>query len=445
MTPQKKMLRHGSAGARRAVPGLASALVLALGLGACGAGGPADGPSAAGDGLTVLVEGGGKAELAPVAEAFEEETGTKVTFVELPYDGLYDRLSSELSSGNVSFDVAALDAIWLSAFADGLAPLDDLFTDEVQGDLFPSLVTEAQVDDRFVGMPAWTNAQVLFYREDLFSDPAQQQAFQAEYGYELAPPTTWDQYLDVAAFFTQDTDGDGAVDLYGTDVKGAVETEWLALVLQAGSEDMVLDADGNVIIDDAAHKAALDAYVAPLKAGSAPAGASQVDWAEAQNLFYQGQTAMTRFWAHAYTQVPDDSPVASNVGVTTMPAGPGGAAAVPGAWYLSVPTATDKQDQAKQFVQFAFDNNELGIDTSLGLAATIPALEAGAQQEGRENLSALIEALEAPGTAPRPATDKWQQIVDSVLIPMLQEATTDGADTQALLDDAKSQIEDILG
>jgi ABC-type glycerol-3-phosphate transport system substrate-binding protein len=301
------------------------------------------------------------------------------------------------------------------------------------------------VGDRFVGMPAWTNAQVLFYRADLFADPAQQAAFQAEYGYELAPPTTWEQYLDVADFFTQDTDGDGAVDLYGTDVKGAVETEWLALVLQAGAQEMVLDADGDVIIDDAEHKAALDAYIAPLEAGAAPSGASQVDWAEAQNLFYQGKTAMTRFWAHAYTQVPDDSPVAGEVGVTTMPAGPGGSAAVPGAWYLSVPTATEKEEQATDFIQFAFDHNELGIDTSLGLAATIPALEAGAQQDGRENLAALIEALEAPGTAPRPATDKWQQIVDGVLIPMLQKATAGGADTQALLDEARSQIEDIVG
>jgi multiple sugar transport system substrate-binding protein len=419
---------------------MAAVPALALSLAACGAGGGA--PSGDGGSLTVLVEGGGKAELEPVAAAYEEETGTSVTFVELPYDGLYDRLSSELASGQVDFDVAALDAIWLSAFADGLEPLDDLFTDDVEADLFDSLVQEAQVGDHFVGMPAWTNAQVLFYRADLFADPEQQQAFEAEYGYELAPPTTWEEYADVAAFFTQDTDDDGAVDLYGTDVKGAVETEWLALVLQAGAEHTVLDDAGNVVIDDAAHLAALDAYVAPLRDGSAPGGAAQVDWAEAQNLFYQGKTAMTRFWAHAYTQIPEDSPVAGEVGVTTMPAGPGGAAAVPGAWYLSVPAGAD--DAAKEFVRFAFDHNELGIDTSLGLAATVSALEAGAQEDGRENLAVLGDALAAPGTAPRPATTQWQRIVDGVLVPMLQKAVADGADTQALLDDAKAQIEEIV-
>ena len=44
---------------------------------------------------------------------------------------------------------------------------------------------------------------------------------------------------------------------------------------------------------------------------SAPPGAAQVDWAAAQNLFNQGKTAMTRFWAHAYRQIPKDAPVAA--------------------------------------------------------------------------------------------------------------------------------------
>lgn len=421
-----------------AFPAVAAAL--ALGLAGCGAGGS---PATSDDSLTVLVEGGGKAVLSPIAEAFETETGTSITFVELPYDSLFDRLSTELSTGNVSFDVAALDAIWLSNFGPSMESLDDLFTDAVKDDLFPSLIEEAQIDDRFIGMPAWTNAQILYYRTDLFSDADQQAAFSEEFGRDLTPPATWDEYMEVAEFFTQDTDDDGTIDLYGADVKGAVETEWLALVLQAGAESMVLDADGNVIINDAHHKAALDAYIAPLEAGFTASGSAQVDWATAQNYFNQGQTAMTRFWAHAYAQVPEDSPAYGNVGVTTMPAGPGGEAAIPGAWYLSVPEATDNQEAATEFIQYVFDHNELGLDSDLGLAATVPALEAG-NADNRPNLGALIEALEAPGSAARPATANWQEIVDAVLIPMLQKAAAGGADTQALLDEAAEQIESII-
>ncbi len=426
----------------RALAASTTALAMAAGLAACGAGGD----ESSGDGgetVTVLVEGGGKAELEPVAKAFTEETGTKVSLVELPYDGLYDRLSSEFSSGSVSFDVAALDAIWLTAFAEGVEPLDDMFTDEVQADLFPSLVEEAQVDGSFVGMPVWTNAEILFYRTDLFGDPAQQAAFEKEYGYPLAPPTDWQQFQDMAKFFTQDTDGDGTTDLYGTDVKGAVETEWLAHVAQAGSPGMVLDDEGSVIIDNAEHLAALDFYTAAV--ADAPEGASQVDWAAAQNLFNQGQVAMTKFWAHAFPQIPDDASVKGKVGVAPMLAGDAGIGGVPGNWYLSIPKAGSNKDLAEEFIQFAYDHNALSIDSALGLAARKSAFEQYADQPGYEHFAALIATLDGPATMPRPANAKWQQIVDTALVPMIQKAVEPGADNQALLDDAKAQIEEILG
>ncbi|WP_426773483.1 extracellular solute-binding protein, partial [Pseudomonas aeruginosa] len=141
---------------------------------------------------------------------------------------------------------------------------------------------------------AWTNAEIILYRKDLFEDAKNKADFKAKYGYDLAAPTTWKQYQDISAFFTKDG-------MFGTDVKGGVETEWLAHVLQAGSP-MVLDANNKVVIDNAAHKEALDFYTSLVK--DAPSGAAQVDWAAAQNLFNQGKTAMTRFWAHAYRQIP---------------------------------------------------------------------------------------------------------------------------------------------
>lgn len=355
-----------------------------------------------------------------------------VNFVELPYDGMFNRLSSEFSSGNVSFDVAALDSVWLPSFKDALQPIDEIFTDEAKKDIFPSLVKEANVDGHFVGLPAWTNAEIILYRKDLFEDAKNKADFQAKYGYELAAPTTWKQYQDISEFFTKDG-------MYGTDVKGGVETEWLAHVLQAGSP-MVLDGD-KVVVDNAAHKEALDFYVGLAK--YAPSGAAQVDWAAAQNLFNQGQTAMTRFWAHAYRQIPKDSPVAGKVGAAPMIAGSAGVGGVPGPWYLTVPKATKNTEAAKKFVKCAYDYNDKGIESSLGLASRISAFEKYQDKEGYESFKPLIETLNGEATATRPATEKWQQIVDTVLVPMLQKAVA-GGDSAALLADAKKQIEDLL-
>lgn len=406
--------------------------VAALTATACGAGGPVESGSADDD-VTVLVEAGGRAELTDVAEVCEGSTGLDVTFVELPYDGLFNRLSSEFSAGTVSFDVAALDSVWLPSFKDALQPIDELFTEEVKQDIFPALVEEAEVDGHFIGMPAWTNAEIILYRKDLFEDAENKADFRSEYGYDLAAPTTWEQYQDISEFFTRDG-------MYGTDVKGAVETEWLAHVLQAGSP-MVLDEDGTVVIDNEAHRQALDFYVSLTE--SAPPGAAQVDWAAAQNLFNQGQTAMTRFWAHAYRQIPDDAEVAGKVGAAPMIGGSAGVAGVPGPWYLSVPKATSNPENAKKFIECAYENNSLGIESSLGLAARISAFEQYEDEPGYESFGPLIETLNAEATATRPATDKWQQIVDTVLVPLLQKAVA-GGDTAALLADAKEQIQDLL-
>ena len=104
-----------------ALGGLSTAVLLAAT--ACGAGGPAATSGSAASTVNVLVEAGGHAELTGVAEQCTKDTGINVNFVELPYDGMFNRLSSEFSSGNVSFDVAALDSVWLPSFKDAVQPL----------------------------------------------------------------------------------------------------------------------------------------------------------------------------------------------------------------------------------------------------------------------------------------------------------------------------------
>ncbi|HWD77974.1 MAG TPA: extracellular solute-binding protein, partial [Kribbella sp.] len=173
-------------------------------------------------------------------------------------------------------------------------------------------------------------------------------------------------------------------------------------------------------------------------------GAAQLDWAGAQNLFYQGKLAMMRFWGHAYTQTPANAKVRTKIGVAPMIAGPGGIAGVPGAWYLSVPKATSRQAEAKKFVAFAYAHNDLSIKTSLGLVARISAFESQSGVAGHENYPAILTTLKSPATIARPATPKWQEIVTTVLTPMLQKAVAKGANNAALLKQAKTQIEAIV-
>jgi hypothetical protein len=62
-----------------------------------------------------------------------------------------------------SIDVAAMDAIWLPIFACKLTQLDEMFTDAVKSDAFPSLFTEGRSTASTWTCRFWTRAEVLYH------------------------------------------------------------------------------------------------------------------------------------------------------------------------------------------------------------------------------------------------------------------------------------------
>lgn len=388
--------------------------------------------------LTVLVETGGLSLEAEAAALFEEQTGHTVEFVEVGYPAVFESLAAEMAVGGSAYDVAAIDVIWLPAFADFAEPLDTLFTDDVVADIFPSLLADAQWNGSYIAMPAWANAEVIYYRKDLWEDADEQAAFQAEYGYELAPPTNWQEFTDMATFFTRDTDGDGNIDLFGTDVKGAppgADVEWMVHVLQAGSPGVVLDSMGSIIVDNDAHLAGLEYYVSHhCELGLTPPNPLEIGWGEGETLFFQGATAMTRFWGHAYrlhqfdlsgglVGAPYVGPEAvANVGVAPMIAGDAGIGAIPGPWFNIIPKGSENKEAAMEFVKFMYEQNAVGVNSPLGLSARISAFEEFAGNENYENLGALVTTLGAAQTIGRPMVATWQQVSDEVVVPMVQDA-----------------------
>lgn len=389
--------------------------------------------------ITVLVEGGGHSLQQAAADAFTKETGIEVNFVEVPYQGVYDKLTAEIASGTSNYDVATIDVVWNAAFAAHVEDLSDLFTDVVKADIPPALVADASVGGKMMGMPTWANAEIVFYRKDLWEDPANQSAFKAQYGYDLAPPATWQQWRDMAKFFTKDG-------MFGTNVIGGTSEEWMAEVLQAGSPGVILDDAGNVVLDNQAHIDALENYRAPLcEDKSVPDNALEISWGEAQNLFYQGQTAMMKFWAHAYKMTPGDSKVSGKVGVAPMIGGTAGVAGIPGPWYNVVPSTSQHKDAAKKFIAYAIAHNALGIEAPLGLAATNSAYESYMGKPGYEHFGPLMATLSAPATKGRPLNEHYQELVDEAVMPAFQGALECEDNVAELLQDAAATARDILG
>jgi multiple sugar transport system substrate-binding protein len=155
-------------------------------------------------------------------DRFEAETGIKVTVEQMAAGDLLTKATVESVGQTGYFDIVRLSPNSLAAFAEPgwILPLNDLIAqtgfdkDDIFASSFEALAMLPD-DERIWGLPQDANVALFAYRTDLFADPEEQAAFKARYGYDLVPPETTDQWLDVAEFFTRDTNGDGEIDLYG--------------------------------------------------------------------------------------------------------------------------------------------------------------------------------------------------------------------------------------
>ena len=74
-----------------------------------------------------------------------------------------------------------------------------------------SLLGMQRFENRVYGLPFHNGPECFIYRKDLFESEEEQKAFAALYGKRLVVPQTWDDLMEVAAFFNRPEQG-----LYGT-------------------------------------------------------------------------------------------------------------------------------------------------------------------------------------------------------------------------------------
>lgn len=91
---------------------------------------------------------------------------------------------------------------WLPALIadDKLLPLDRFFAQAPPAgwpDVWHPALRELQCGDGSTyGVPYHVGPMMLLYRADLYDDPAERAGFAQRFGYQLAAPDTWGQYLD---------------------------------------------------------------------------------------------------------------------------------------------------------------------------------------------------------------------------------------------------------
>ncbi len=245
--------------------------------------------------------------LDEVAE-FENRTGAKVRVLTPGWNETIEKIDESLKSPDANFDIYVAISMWSGTLLGGghIEPVPEAVKQQVDWeDVLPIYRnTVLSWNNVAYGLPYDGDCINLYYRKDVFENPEYQARFKKKYRYDLAPPATWKEYRDIAAFFTGwDWNGDGKPDygVAGNRVKGDISM--LQFFAQAAAhakhpDDPAYYFDPETLkprINNAGFVRALEIWIDTLKYG--PPGMANFAGHDVRNSFVSGQTVMAIDWA----------------------------------------------------------------------------------------------------------------------------------------------------
>jgi multiple sugar transport system substrate-binding protein len=291
---------------------------------------------------------------------FQIHTGCplRLEYESLDLNPLVETLFTRDGLKNGTWDLAFVVSDWLADAVEtgslrDLAPA--MRTDPVPdypGGWVPALTGMQQFGDAIYGLPYHDGPECLIYRTDLFANPGEQAAFEGRIGYPLEAPKTWDQFEDVARFFTRPDEG-----LYGTvfaafpDGHNSVYDFCLQLWSRGGE---LHDTVGRPTLATPAAAAALEFYRRIVNdRAMTPPGQEEIDSVRSGELFASGSIAMMVNWfGFAAVCEQPGCPVKGKTGVTTLPSAEGFApASLIVYWLLAVAAGSPHPDAAYAFAR----------------------------------------------------------------------------------------------
>ncbi|HEY66451.1 MAG TPA: extracellular solute-binding protein [Caldilineae bacterium] len=280
-----------------------------------------------------------------LAPAFEKETGIKVEFEVTSWDQMYDKEIKDMEAGTGIYDFIYIeqDIIYAYLARNFLVDLTafmeehpELVYEDLDLDDFTSFIDYFKDDQGHIyGLPFEAFLKVYLYRKDLFEDPEVQAAFKEKYGWDLRPATNFEEYAQIAEFFTEWGQEKG-LELWGTTVQAGshpaafyemAETIWPSWGVYNWGINMdtwkATSANGGALDSDRA-KAALKFWVGMLK--YAPPEATSSTWDEVAASFAAGRAAQGWVYGENAAWIAMDetrSKVVGKVGVALPPTASG--------------------------------------------------------------------------------------------------------------------------
>lgn len=304
-----------------------------------------------------------------LTDEFEQLTGIKVNFEIADLGAIQTQFLTDQITESQYYDLVEVISFSTGVFpAHGFVYDWSTFTDNAAlkdpdvnfaSDLIPALYEVSTLfDGNLYSVPTKFVLAFMVYRHDLVTDE-EKANFEAANGYAMPlPPTTWQHYHDLAAFYTR---GKGETlagqvlesDFYGTIVPFkrhiAVLYDYERILINMGGR--FTDENGNVAIDegDAAVKAL--EFMLSLRPYSSP-GYMEATWDEEYAGMCAGNLFLIFTWGDTtpYLEIPADCP--GSVGKMTYFAHPGMGLSIAEANNWMIPKSAKNPEAAFLFAQW---------------------------------------------------------------------------------------------
>ena len=304
--------------------------------------------------LTIAtVNNGDMIRMQGLTDDFTKKTGHTVEWVTLEENVLRQRVTTDITTKGGAFDIMTIGMyetpIWGSN--GWLVALDDLSADYNVGDLLPAMAGGLSHEGTLYAAPFYGESSMIMYRTDLM----------AKAGLEMPAAPSWNFIAKAAREMT-----DRANDINGICLRGKAGWGEGGAFITAMSNSFGarwFDEDWNAQFDTREWSDTLNFFV-NMMSDAGPAGYATNGFNENLSLFQQGKCGM---WidatvAASFVTNPNDSTVADSVGFALAPDnGMGVRSNWLWAWALAIPAGTQKEDAAKQFIEWATSNGYIEL------------------------------------------------------------------------------------
>ncbi|MDS0276692.1 sugar ABC transporter substrate-binding protein [Halomicroarcula sp. S1AR25-4] len=388
-------------------------------------------------------------------DAFAETTDADVTF-ERDHRPLPEIHEDLLATGDIAdgtYDLFLCLSDWLPMVAEAgyVHPLDGYLSRDPPDD-WPdgwaeSLRDLMAYDGTTYGIPYHDGPEIFHYREDCFEDVAEQRAFREAYGRPLSVPRTWDEFLEVADFFTRPEE-----DLWGTVVAAKPDghNDVYDFAIQLWSRGgRLLDDDGTPAFDSPEGREALQYYHDLIHDHEVvPSEAVEMESVEAGQFYADGKAAMMWNWSGfgAMAERPDSAVFGhTNYGLIPRGDAPDGEhTSLTVCYGLTVPAGSDHPDLAYDFVRHAASPESDRITTLEGASGTRFSTWRDREIRRSNQFYSMLEAVNTGpvNTLPQiPAYTELNEILNEMVDAVVVEQSKS---VEAGLADAADRASDLL-